>query len=140
MVVEQRVFAHEAGAGALGVDTQDFLEGRVQKVAFFAHGEDVEDTLRWEGGGRGRDGSGFQFCTDVLKKGGVGIDVHEHIERRGDRVGEDAEQGIDLKAALVPGREVVLAVRSVSGSDHCGALRLAGYILFKVLLKCEAKG
>ena len=140
LVIEQRVLAHEARACALGVDAQDFLEGRVQEGACVAHGEDAEDALRRRRSGRGRDGGSFELGTDVVQEGWGGVDVDEHVESGRDCVGEDSEQGADFEAALVPEGDVVLGVRGVSGKDHCGALRLVWDVVLKVLLKCEAEG
>ena len=112
----------------------------MQKWALLAHGEDAKGALPWERDGRGRDGRGFQLGADVVEEDGVRKNVYKHIESRRDRVGEDAEQGADLEAALVPEREAIFTVHGVSGFDHCGAMRLGGDIIFKEPLECEAEG
>lgn len=42
LVVEEGVFADIAGAGAFGVETEEFLECGVEERAFLSHGEDFD--------------------------------------------------------------------------------------------------
>ena len=42
LIIEDDVFADEAGAGAEGVDAEELLEGGMEERAIVSHGEDVD--------------------------------------------------------------------------------------------------
>lgn len=77
-VVEQSVFANEAGAGAVSVNAEHFLERGVQEMALIAHTEDAKGLLGvwW----CCRNSGGLQFGANVHEECGVGVDVDEHVE------------------------------------------------------------
>lgn len=66
LVVEYGVLADEAGAGAVSMDAEHFLEGGVQKMALITQGEDAKGSLGvwW----CCRNSGGFQLGANVLEE------------------------------------------------------------------------
>lgn len=113
-VREQGVLDHPAGAGVVRLDAQRFLvEGEQEGAVLLELGDDdAADLLRLllraclgGGGGcllSGRDvGDAGDFGPELGEEVGPREDVHEHPEKCGGRVDEDADEVTDLEGPCV---------------------------------------